>query len=347
MNLGDVMFSPNKNNNLSNENKEVKMQSKDYNLSDHHSLLAKSKDLIYFTWNLLYLMKFNPKYGHFNNGFACKEETSTQYFARLDHIVAQMSQVSSENSLAFLFLQECPKEKTYCDYLLKALSSNKTFEKYDVKQGYTASSTNITSTDKVHLITLYDKEQVTFAEELTKKLLSLLTFSEGFKGRTMPLVFENKKTKKTILTVNVHADFEKEVLNDLKALIKAKEELKIDEIIIFGDFNRNLVAMDEQGSKADISSALDKKQKVFDLEVKAATQDSSWIFKNKNNQQTFVSTVVDGLISSSSMELICLENNNRPVSILSCDTLSSDLTTRTKEMQKLAAEKTSKLTLKP
>jgi endonuclease/exonuclease/phosphatase family metal-dependent hydrolase len=289
-------------------------------LSDHAPFIVKSENETLFSWNILCQMKFNEKWKYFNNGFICPAEDVNEYRNRLSHIAARLDAMMPEEHPSFICLQECPGTVQDKQHFIETIQQTKTLKNYLSIQH---------SNNSVDLISLYDPQRYAINNELSSKIQST-EFMQGLKDRVLAQVFTSMTTKKTILVVNVHADFGKEVQQDIKSLNQHAGSYNIDQIILLGDFNRDLLLQSDDYSKHDISTALDVNH-MFDENLHVgASQSSSFCTKyNKETSQKGQGLETrDGALASFPIQITCLPKHNFSSTLLSFNNpISSHLST--------------------
>lgn len=304
-------------------------------LSDHMPFEVIAGETKLLAWNMLCSMKFNNQEGYFNSGFACDRdnpETNEQYHARISHVAAQLGTAHRTERPSFICLQECPEDEAshelFIAQTLKYLPSY-AYERF------------IDSEKDYFLITFYDQAECQLLADLTQEVKAI-KLAEGLNDRILPLVFKKKSDEK-LLVVNVHASFGKDVKNDLEILNTWAKERKIN-MVLLGDFNRDLVKKSDDFSNHDISDALNESKQILDGLHVRAIESSSFISQpvfektisgekardadNRliiNNINTLIETR-DGCISSQEATVRCLVNLNRPSIYLDASQLSGDLT---------------------
>ncbi len=274
-------------------------------LSDHMPFIGKSKNECFIGWNILCQMKFSSEWKYFNNGFMCPDETQEQYANRLMHIAAKLNAAATTETPAFICLQECPETDASRTHFAEALKKGEL-------QHYGINFYN-NNDDEYYLITLYDARRYTPVDKLSEEM-SHVQLSEGLKGRVQPLVYSSNKTGEVFLVINVHANFSKDVKQDVNALYQRAKELGIKNIILLGDFNRDLVLESDDYSKHDISKALDSSHRLAgDLYV-SATHGASFCTKyDKETEKKGQGLETrDGVISTFPVDTVCMTNANSP-----------------------------------
>lgn len=280
--------------------------------------LTKSEDNSFgaLVWNILYQMRFNSKWNYFNNGFACSDEPKELYGNRLIHIAAQLNAATKAHNPGFICLQECPEDLH--EHFVKAL---KIGELKDYAVSFYHNPTEV-----CYLITLHDTRRYKIVNELSEEMKKLV-LSEGLKSKIAPLVYSEHKTGEIFLVVNVHATFSKEVKNDVLSLYKYARQLGIKNIILLGDFNRDLLLKSDSYSKHDISEALDAEQKLDGVFYAEAVHGASFMAKYDSTDTKEKKQVIetrDGTLSTFKAEAKCLTHINKQVASLS---LSKEIAT--------------------
>jgi hypothetical protein len=261
-------------------------------LSDHIPFFASNNGISLFSWNILTQMKFNETYKYFNNGFSCSNESDEQYKNRLLLIANQIYHEHRNKNFNFICLQECPREKVLSNLFLAKI--------IDQLINYKAERfSNIEA--NYHLITLYDSSLYQVEQVLTEMLLET-KLNQGLEGRILPLVFRHKQSGKNSCIVNVHANFGREIKNDILALYGKAKKHNIEEIIFLGDFNRDLTSSTDD-SQHDIAIALDSDHRLNNsLYVKSLCQ--SYLTYDLEEKNISYETR-DGVISNlESLELV-------------------------------------------
>jgi len=270
-------------------------------LSDHMPITASSDDFTVISWNIMYQMQFNEKHQFFNNGFGVYNETDIEYENRLKHIASRINKLAeTNNNTDFICLQECPKTQEATELLINSMKAKNSLKAYNYIP-YRGEYSNL------HLVTFYNLNKYKFSIQKSKKFAEIeyVKLQEGFFDRVLPLVLEDKISKETVLIVNVHANFFKEIHNDLKAIYSYASQANIDNMIFIGDFNRDLVQQSDDRCKHDISGATNNDKLLFkSLNVRSTPEASFLTIYNKETGTTkpMVETR-DGCISSEIMQV--------------------------------------------
>lgn len=240
---------------------KVKTENRKY-LSDHAPLLIKTEyGKHFFCCNILVQMKYK---GFLNNGFGCNDEQDEHYKARLGEFASRLANWTMYHQPAAICLQEGPVD--LCFNFFK----NNLFPIHDDYNFFTLGK---------GMIMLVNTSKYSISDELTKKLeISKLT--GGLQDKCLGKVLIERTSNKSILVVNVHADFNKPVIQDVCFLNNKAAELNIDEIIIMGDFNRNILQKSDDYSQSDMYKAVENKElALFATNIEA----SSFIRRVKDN----------------------------------------------------------------
>lgn len=252
-------------------------------LADHMPFMIETNHgMRIISANMMKQMKFS---GHFfNNGFNCADESDEFYTSRLCHQAAQLNIGRKQYTPEFICLQECPEEaEQYSDFI-------KSIELPYFFQHMNNQIRNLT--------TLYDFTQHYLDTYLTEKI-NLQPLSGGLANCILPLVFRNYLSNETTLVVNVHANFELDIIYDVYALDQCANILGINNTLFVGDFNRDLVLHSDEYSKHDISSALNDRRLLYEtLHVHAIPGNTfcSTFARNQTMQQQLETR--DGVIST-------------------------------------------------
>lgn len=265
-------------------------EKKDKGLSDHIPFTIKNKNHLFLCWNMLNKMSIKEtQWGPFlNNGFACKMENEDEYIARLEVIADKLLKFMKLKP-SVICLQEGPSG-TFYDKFKNQFESNPHYKFLHTPRG------------DHNLITLYNSEDYEFCSELTEKLKEVSLV--GFKDRVLMAVLK-KTQEEPILLINVHADFGKEIASDVKQIYHKACELKIQNIIFMGDFNRALLLPDPNDRcKNDISSAVECGKFIFENEALYvhAIPNSSFIRRLEVDLKVEIEKR-DGVLSSESFDL--------------------------------------------
>jgi len=263
-------------------------------------------------WNILCPMRFNSQWKYFNNGFICPNETSEQYANRLLHIAAKLNLAVANEKPAFICLQKCPETNESREQFAKALKQGEL-------QHYAINFYN-NNNDEYYLTTLHDARLYSIVDKLSEEMTHL-ALTEGLKGRILPLVYQSTNTGEVFLVVNVHANFSKEVQQDIKILYQATTERGIKDIILLGDFNRDLLLKSDNYSKSDVSDSLDSNQRFAGiLHVKATHSASFCTQYNKETEKKGQGLETrDGVMSTFPVNVICMTSVNAPDVMLSLE----------------------------
>jgi hypothetical protein len=267
-------------------------------LSDHIPFFASNNRISLFSWNILTQMKFNETYKYFNNGFSCANETDEQYKNRLLLIANQICHEHRNKNFKFICLQECPREEVLSNLFLTKI--------IDELINYKAERfSNIEA--NYHLITIYDISLYQVEQVLTEKLLET-KLNQGLESRILPLVFRHKPSGIKSCIVNVHANFGREIKDDILALYGKAKKLDIEEVTFLGDFNRDLTSTTDD-SLHDIAIALDSDYRLNNsLYVKSLYQ--SYLTYDLEKRNISYETR-DGVISNfESLELVSVADIN-------------------------------------
>lgn len=289
-------------------------------LSDHMPFLVKSKGLQLLAWNILCQMKFDKQWKYFNNGFGCHQETLEEYRNRLSHIAAQLGVAAKQQNPSFTCLQECPETQEFRDAFIAELKQQESLKDLGIEYFNN-------DADEYYLITLYDTSNYTLDAALTEQIKAV-SLNEGLNTRILPLVFLNNASKETILVVNVHGNFGKEIKKDLLALFDAAKKLNISQIVLLGDFNRDLVLQSDSYSKHDISTSLDDDGRFASTLYVKAVAGSSFMAKynSEQDQTTTVLETRDGSISTFPTTVKSLtEINKQNIALASSKNISQRL----------------------
>lgn len=275
-------------------------------LSDHMPFVAEGYGVTLLGWNILCQMLFNEQYEIYNNGFICPNESDEHYANRLSHIAAQLNNAAIKEKPDFICLQECPETLETRDHLISALKQGNELKHYEVSQ-YNNDN------DEYYLMTLYDGRLYNLDQDKSEKLLQA-TLNEGLKGRISPLVFTKRESSETILVVNVHANFSKEVQADVRDLYQYASELGICRIVLLGDFNRDLVLVSDDYSKHDICQSLDDESRFAGVLYVNAVPRASFCsrYDKMTHQKSQVIETRDGLMSTFPVVVSCLAYVNTP-----------------------------------
>lgn len=274
-------------------------------LSDHMPFLVKYKHISFLSWNMLCQMAFRPEFGYFNNGFICPEEINNIFLNRLFHQATRLRQTARNIKPSFICLHECPETEETREKLAEALKEGELrhYERHFYNNDF----------GRHYLITLFDTRRFTLDATLTQAVSSLI-LNEGLKDRILPLVCIEKITNQKWLVVNVHANFVKDVQQDVKDLFRHATELGINEIIFIGDFNRDLLLESDDYSKHDISKAIDDKG-LFDGRLHVCALHNGTIctkYKKETDEKTQGVETRDGAIATFPMDIICMTEMNAP-----------------------------------
>jgi ankyrin repeat protein len=271
-------------------------------LSDHMPFLVKNEKVSLISWNILTKMRFNATHHAYNNGFLCKAESDDHYSNRLLHIATKLSAAAKQEKPAFICLQECPD--THSQAILLDHLSKKIAPDYQP----IVPRSNSAGYD---LITLYDTQHYSLEEKLSDEI-SHLPLSQGLNGKILPLVFTSHQTKESLLVVNVHANFAQDVLTDVKTIYARALELGINDVILLGDFNRDLLLASDHYSKHDICHAInDSKLLLEKLHVNTTPNASFCAVYNEDNKSQLLETR-DGTISTFPADITVMAATNVP-----------------------------------
>lgn len=252
---------------------KVKTENRKY-LSDHAPLLIKTEHgRQFFCCNILVQMKYN---GFLNNGFGCNKEQDDHYKARLSEFASRLATWAMYHEPAAICLQEGPVGPGF------DIFKNNLFPIYDEYDFFTLGK---------GMIMLVNTSKYSVSDELTKKL-DIHKLTGGLQDKCLAMVLIEKTGNKSILVVNVHADFNKPVIQDVCFLHNKVTELNIDEIIIMGDFNRNILQKSDDYSQADMYKAVENKElALFATNMEA----SSFIRRAKDNHPKDILPTEDDL----------------------------------------------------
>jgi len=289
-------------------------------LSDHVpytvSMKTEKDNYVFFSFNMMNKMEFiqgqgkdGKQWRYINNGFICIEEPHEPYQARLREVASRINSYAATHidivrPVAF-FLQEGPVGEFY-SYFRDELSYSSTETASYIDKNY-----NLLLAVKVNnsIMTLYDKQRYEYSKELTMKM-NEVTLTAGLDNRILIAVLVNKETLNLTLTVNVHADFSKPIIDDVKAITDKARELGINDIIFCGDHNRNLTRINPTDrAKSDISkegALVESKLYACNIEstsfIKRFDENSGLIFPNLPGSKDFFHAVEvetrDGVITS-------------------------------------------------
>lgn len=277
-------------------------------LSDHmpFMVLDENMEMTFISWNILTQMKFDAEMKYFNNGFICYDETDEQYTNRLLHIVAQINDAAKSTKPGFICLQECPATCTVQSMFIDALKQG------DELQHYGTSFLH-SYTDGIYLTTLYDVRSYSYDMDLSQKM-NKVRLNEGLKGRVLAEVYCAKATNEKILVVNVHANFTKEIKEDVKALYHHAAQLGLKQVVLLGDYNRDLVLESDNYSKHDIAVSLNgNRQFEESLYVNAVVGASFCTRYNKETEQKSQGIETrDGVMSTFKVSVHCMSEYNIP-----------------------------------
>jgi endonuclease/exonuclease/phosphatase family metal-dependent hydrolase len=278
-------------------------------------------------------MKFHPQGEFFNNGFICPNETNEQYHNRLLHIAAKLNVATAREKPAFICLQACPEVLASRDTFVKALKKG---ELHD----YAVNFYN-NDDDEYYLMTLHDERQYSVVPQLSN-LMAKIALTEGLQGRVLPLVFASHKTGEPWLVVNVHANFSKEVRHDVSALYQGATRLGIMNVVLLGDFNRDLVLESDNYSKHDISQALSEDYYFEDGLRVRATHGASFCtqYKKDSGQKKQRLETRDGVMSTCKLYVAPMAKiNEADLSLSFIKEISSHLATiPDRFLEKLSSE---------
>ncbi len=270
-------------------------------LSDHLPFMAKTSDsLSLMSWNILLQMRYNKSGGFYNNGFKCDNESMEKYLNRLNHIAANIAIFIKEQYPHFICLQECPFTPDETNYFFDLINKNKC-----IKDNYVIHYTEDVTTGFC-LITLYNINSFIFSDNcklLTDHVMGL-TLNEGLAARMLALAFEKIESNEINFIINVHAKFDLTINNDIRKLydeivnFSKKKNLTVNNIVLLGDFNRNLVSKTDSYSKYDISDELGTDNVFMDIFHTNAIFDSSFCVKHNNGKWTQLIETRDGIMST-------------------------------------------------
>lgn len=269
-------------------------------LSDHMSYITETNNITLIGWNILNIMVFNEQWKFFNNGFNCANESREHFLNRLSHIALQLGRAVEKNNPDFVCLQECPETQETRSHFENEMMKN-ALKDFGV----------VYSNNDVYLITLYNKQSYAINAELTEKM-GQTTMQDGLAARVLPLVFNTLSSNEPVLIVNVHGKFPKEIKNDVKALHAKASELGITNIILIGDFNRDLIVQSDAYSKHDISSSLDKDGRFDGLLNVNAVSSSSFcsVYNKESGAKSQGIETRDGIMSTYPAKIACLVETN-------------------------------------
>lgn len=292
-------------------------------LSDHFPFnaaitLKPIKNALYIlTWNMMNQMSVihlpHRKLTYLNNGVGCAKEELKAYVTRLEIIAERIKkwvsvhQAKSPNNPIIIALQEGPLNKSeykYFNHFITKLNSDLKFTSLNKKNN--------------SLITFYDSSY-TLSEDLTKSIQQT-SLSEGFKDRVLLTVLLHTESQTLVLMVNVHADFKFPVLEDVISIVEKAKALHITEIIMSGDFNRNLTQVENDEAQNDINTG---KTILSECGISAsAIQRASFLTTLKNNapittamvESVYLSPVEietrDGVLTTGFSELTLMRSMN-------------------------------------
>jgi endonuclease/exonuclease/phosphatase family metal-dependent hydrolase len=267
-------------------------------LSDHMPFTANTAGTSLLSWNILCQMTFNQEWQDFNNGFGASDEHDAHYQHRMDHIAHQIKETVNQHHIPIICLQECP------DNDLLRRTFHRQLENYDARYFNNEN-------EHYYLMTLFDNYRYMINRILTDEI-SNVPATDGLKGRILPLVLIDMHTYQTILVVNVHANFTKEILADLLNIYHCAQQLKINHVTFIGDFNRDLVTHSDERSKHDIADAVSSNQ-LPSLHVRSVNASSFMTkFDSGTNKKTVVIETRDGIISTSPTTVTCETAINTP-----------------------------------
>lgn len=244
-------------------------------LSDHMPFLVEGKNVSLLCWNILYLIKFNKKYHYFNSGFKCDKdipETETEYNNRTIHVAAQLGSFCKEKKLPFLCLQECPKASDQRNKFIIEMKKNCAEYEYVFYR-----NADNDADSHCFLMTFFNANEFELDVELTNQAKAL-NLKSGLAGQVLLVVFRNKTTNATILVANTHADFDKEMKSDLE-IIHNWTKANVNDMVLLGDCNRDLVHKSDNYSKHDIQESIDIDYRIFGELYVHAVPESSFITK--------------------------------------------------------------------
>lgn len=269
-------------------------------LSDHMSYIAETNNITLIGWNILNSMQFNEQWKFFNNGFNCAKESNELFLNRLSHIASQLGHAVVQKNPDFICLQECPETQ----------ETRLHFEK-EIMKNALKDFGMVYSNNDVYLITFYNKQSYAINPELTEKMGQTF-MQDGLASRVLPLVFTNLSSSEVVLIINVHGKFPKDIKNDVKALHAKAKELGIINIVLIGDFNRDLVTQSDAYSKHDISASLDAEGR-FDgiLNVNAVSSSSFCsVYNKESGDKSQGIETRDGIMSTFPAKIACLVETN-------------------------------------
>ena len=266
-------------------------------LSDHMPFTVQSAIVRVLSWNILFRMCFHQEREYFNNGFGCSNESESYYQNRLMHIMTHIARAAKRENMPFICLQECPSGQ-YFKAQLETLSTN---SPYVALRG-----------DRNNLVTLYDANQYAVDEALTVSAQSTELFG-GLKERIIASVFLQKVTKKKILLINVHAKFNKPVVNDIEHFYLKMKALGVDDLLLVGDFNRDLTSASDTHSLHDVSEVLNQQNCLPNSLCAYRFPQSSFIalYERESQKVRIEVETRDGAIASFPLELSCMANINQ------------------------------------
>lgn len=235
-------------------------------LSDHHPFLALTPQLKTLSWNILRQMRYNAQRHYYNNGFGVEKESLSDYHHRLIAQSAQLVTYYQNHSPDLICLQETPPHEEERFFLLDQVLAHTPLIQHLSEHcdgGY-------------FMITLYNSERFELHPELTHKIL-YLKLDHGLRGRICPLVLQDKFTGDKILNINVHANFKKNVAEDLIFLIEQAHKLGLETLQFIGDFNRNLTQIKPgDHSRSDVLDLIHQgRLQNFEVDI---LEDSSFSF---------------------------------------------------------------------
>tara|TARA_R110002126_G_scaffold272886_1_gene417143 strand:- start:51878 stop:52819 length:942 start_codon:yes stop_codon:yes gene_type:complete len=273
--------------------------------------LAESDGMCVMSWNILCQMKFNSIWEYFNNGFTCRDESDEEYRHRLSHIAAQLSAINEDDRRSVICLQECPETPELREQLIADITKQPAFS------GYRARLFNNTE-DEYYLITMYDGNMYHEDEARTNQIQAVV-LKQGLVGRILPLVLVNRVSGDMTVVINVHANFSQAITQDIICLEKQIKCLGITNILLIGDFNRDLVSQSDDYSQHDVSLALDASRLFGDtLQVQASNSASFCSTYDRTTSSCGQRLETrDGVMSSFEVKLVPMYAMNAPKNALS------------------------------
>lgn len=210
-------------------------------LSDHHPFIFENEKTKLLSLNMMFKMKFISRFNFFNNGFKCRNESAEQYKNRIKAICLMMAQQRTISGIDIFCLQEAPQERNEENYLLRELD-----EKLEKKFNIVSSQGN---KNGHYSLTVYNNRRFERDSKLSETI-SHIRYSGGFDRRVLPVVLIDKTDRRNKhLILNIHANFKKQIKDDLVLLLSTAKQLNIQYVTVIGDFNRNLLI--ESGDEQD------------------------------------------------------------------------------------------------